>query len=428
MDKIIKILIVEDSPTQSEKLCFLLEEEGYKVEKAENGKKALDMLERFAPDIIISDVIMPEMDGYEFCKQVKNNDKWKKTPVILLTALSDPEDVIRGLISGADNFLTKPYKNEFLISRIKHVVINLNIRNERLSELGIEIFFAGKKHFVNSDRLQIIDLLLSTYENAIIKNKELESVNNELNELKNQLEMQNKDLQELNEQKNQFLGMAAHDLRNPLGAISGFSQFLLEDSELNKQQKEFLKYIKDSSEFMLKLIDDLLDISSIESGTVTLGLKKTNLIDFIYCNLDINKMLALKKNIQIEYTHPETIKETYIDRGKFDQLLNNLLSNAIKFSFPNTKIKVNLQQDESNILLSVTDEGQGIPEKELHLIFKPFTKTSVKSTAGEHSTGLGLAIVRKIVEGHKGDIWVESAEGKGSTFFVKIPIKENIAL
>lgn len=426
MEKTIKILIVEDSPTQAEKLCFLLEEEGYIVEKAENGKKALNALDIFTPDIIISDVLMPEMDGYEFCNKVKSNKKWKKTPVILLTSLSDPEDVIRGLISGADNFLTKPYKNDFLISRIKHVVINLNIRNERLSDLGIEIFFAGKKHFVNSDRLQIIDLLLSTYENAIMKNKELESVNNELNELKNQLEVQNKDLQELNEQKNQFLGMAAHDLRNPLGAISGFSQFLLEDSELNKQQKEFLKYIKDSSEFMLKLIDDLLDISSIESGTVTLGLKKTNLINFIYCNLDINKMLASKKNIEIDFTHPETIRETYIDRGKFDQLLNNLLSNAIKFSFPNTKIKVDLQQDEYYTLLSVKDEGQGIPEKELHLIFKPFSKTSVKSTAGEHSTGLGLAIVRKIVEGHKGDIWVESVEGKGSTFCVKIPITENL--
>lgn len=179
----VKILVVEDSMTQGEKLKFILEEAGYMVEWVVNASKALAYLDHTIPTIIITDVMMPEMDGFEFCSLVKQNDHWVHIPVIILTTLSEPYDILKGLESGADNFITKPYDREYLLSRIEYLLVNMRLRgmvNKRNPEMGIEIYFAGKKHRITSERLQIIDLLFSTYEAIIQKNRELERLNREL--------------------------------------------------------------------------------------------------------------------------------------------------------------------------------------------------------------------------------------------------------
>lgn len=177
------ILIVEDSATQAQKLQFFLEEEHFDVHWAENGKKALEYLETEIPTIIISDVLMPEMNGFELCALVKKDSRFKNIPVILLTTLSDPQDIIRGLESGADNFITKPYEKDYLLSRIEYILSNQKLRQDtrkRTSEMGLEIFFSGKKYFITSEKMQIVDLLFSTYEAVIQKNIELERLNKEL--------------------------------------------------------------------------------------------------------------------------------------------------------------------------------------------------------------------------------------------------------
>lgn len=179
MSKEIEILVVEDSLTQAEQLRFILENKDYKVKIASNGVQALEFIEDSIPNLVITDILMPEMNGYELCEKIKENDKFKEIPVILLTSLSDPYDVIQGLKIKADNFITKPYNSDFLLSRIQHMLINIELRKNRISEMGMEVFFAGEKHFINSERIQIIDLLLSTFENAVQKNKELEDANNE---------------------------------------------------------------------------------------------------------------------------------------------------------------------------------------------------------------------------------------------------------
>ena len=176
----VKILVVEDSITQAEKLKFTLESNNYKVIIANNGLQALEYINKFMPDLVITDIIMPKMDGYQLCQKIKEEEKLKHIPVILLTALSDPIDVITGLKAMADNFITKPYNEKFLLSRIQHMLINIELRKSKMSEIGIEVFFAGEKHFINSERLQIIDLLLSTFDNAVQKTKELQDANNEL--------------------------------------------------------------------------------------------------------------------------------------------------------------------------------------------------------------------------------------------------------
>ncbi len=176
----IEILVAEDSVTQAVKLQYLLEHHHYKVVVARNGLEALSFVEKQRPEMIISDIVMPEMDGYELCRKIRANERLKGIPILLLTSLSEPEDIIRGLESGADNFLTKPYDEKLLLSRVQYILINQRIRQNPTSDMGIEIFFAGKRHFINSDRIQILDLLFSTYESAVQQKRDLERVNKEL--------------------------------------------------------------------------------------------------------------------------------------------------------------------------------------------------------------------------------------------------------
>jgi len=174
------ILIVEDSPTQAAKLKRMLENENYKIRLAKNGEEGWEMLEDRLPSVVISDVVMPGIDGYELCRRIKHDKKCRHLPVILLTQLSDPKDIIRGLESGADHFITKPYSEEELLSHIQYIFVNRELRKNPMADLGIEIFFAGQKHFLTSDRIQILDLLFSTYEAVLQKNQELEQKNIEL--------------------------------------------------------------------------------------------------------------------------------------------------------------------------------------------------------------------------------------------------------
>ena len=418
------VLIVEDSLTQALQLQNILEGHDCRVAVAYNGVEAMEHLKEHIPSLVISDIVMPEMDGYELCKHIRSDEKFRDIPVILLTALSDPEDVIKALECGADNFVTKPYKEDFLISRIRTILANQELRKRGMSEMGIEIFFGGKKIFITSQRTQIIDLLLSTYENAIQKNLELKQVNNELILTHQELEKRNIELQKLNKQKNQFLGMAAHDLRNPLGAISNFSEVLYDEAAkaLNQEQLELVSIIRSSSEFMLQMVNDFLDISKIESGKLDLDLQPTDILSLSKQNISLNRIFSTKKGIELVLNHEGDIPVMLLDAGKIEQVLNNFISNAIKFSYPQSVIKVQINKSDNHLVISVTDEGQGIPEKDRDKLFKAFEQTSVKTTGGEKSTGLGLSIVKKIVEGHKGKIWVESEVGKGSTFYASLPI------
>ena len=178
--KKIKILVVEDSPTQVLLLQRILNSAGYDVETAENGVQAIKMVEKAHPTLIISDIVMPDMDGYSLCSKLKNDEKTSSIPVILLTELKEPEDIIKGLACHADNFITKPYNSENLLLQIEHMIINRKLRMNSKNEMAIEVFFAGKKHSINSDRIRILDLLLSIYEDSLYKKRELEITNQKL--------------------------------------------------------------------------------------------------------------------------------------------------------------------------------------------------------------------------------------------------------
>src|SRR6266481_3358049 len=202
----VKILIVEDSATQAERLQHVLEEHGYRLSAARNGREALAAIRAHPPTLVISDIVMPEMDGYQLCARIKQDDQFKNIPVILLTSLSDPVDVVSGLECGADNFVFKPYEEDYLLARIAYLLANRHLRETESTKMGVEIFFSGRKFFISSDRLQILNLLLSTYEAAVQKNRELTSARNDLARA-------NDELREANRHKSEFLAGMSHELR-----------------------------------------------------------------------------------------------------------------------------------------------------------------------------------------------------------------------
>ena len=246
----------------------------------------------------------------------------------------------------------------------------------------------------------------------------------ELENQRKKLIQQNETLKTLNEQKSRFLGIAAHDLRNPIGAINSFSEILLESGGdfPEEEKEEFLTLIKDSSQFSLQLLNELLDISNIERGKLQLEKTEENIETIVNDVIKINKVFARKKNINIISCFNIQNTTVYLDKNKIEQVLHNLLSNAIKYSKSNTNITVSLSSGESQIEIAIKDQGVGIPESELSKLFTEFGTTSAKTTANESSTGLGLAIAKKIVNSHGGEIMAKSKLNEGSEFLFTLPI------
>lgn len=252
---------------------------------------------------------------------------------------------------------------------------------------------------------------------------DLSRLNNELASAQRELAKSNHELARLNDQKNQFLGIAAHDLRNPLEIILTYSEFLLEDAApaLQDEQMKFIATIRSSSEFMLRLVENLLDLAKIESGKLELDLERIDLIALVERVVSLNQVLAARKRIEVRGRKQEDRLEMVVDPVKLEQVLNNLIGNAVKFSPPGSAVDVRVTAGPDAVTLSVEDRGPGVPPDELDKLFRPFERTRVRSTGGEKGTGLGLAIVKRIVEGHRGEIRVESEAGRGSTFQVSLP-------
>jgi two-component system, OmpR family, sensor kinase len=253
---------------------------------------------------------------------------------------------------------------------------------------------------------------------------ELSRLNNELVTAQRELTKRNVELERLNEIKNRFIGIAAHDLRNPLQVIEGYSQMLV-DGQLGRVspgQEKVISVIRKNSDYMLKLVTDLLHISKVEAGKLHLELREIDLPALLETNVEFNRLLAGQKQIEIMLSREEDIPTLRLDAPKIEQVLNNLIGNAIKFSYPKTTVEVRAVRRERDVVVDVRDEGQGIPAGELDRLFIPFESLSVKSTGGEPSTGLGLAIAKRIVEGHGGEMRVRSEEGVGSTFSFSLPV------
>lgn len=364
-----KILIVDDVITNIKLAGAILKIEGFDIAYTTVSKESIEMIEKNDYDLVLLDIMMPEMDGFEVCEKIKENPKNADLPIIFISAKSEIDSVVKGFSLGAVDYVTKPFNSQELVMRIK---TQLKIKKQR-----------------------------------------------------DELENQNKRLTELNDIKNRFLGMAAHDLRNPMTTIKGYAEIILMSniSEDTESIESYVRHIMQATDATQHILTDLLDFSAIESGKYSFNFQEYNLIDILKENIKFNAMISKKKNISIilENLLDDTVYIT-TDKPKFDQILNNLISNAVKFSNRDTLITVKCTKLSKNYLISVKDQGQGIAEDEIDKLFEPFTKTSTRSTAGEKSTGLGLAIVKKLVEGLDGKIYVQSNLGEGSEFSVSLPV------
>lgn len=426
------ILIVEDSPTQVETLRHLLETHGYVCVIARDGKEALAAVRRQIPALIITDVIMPEMDGYAFCKAIKADKQYFKVPIILLSALTDSTDIIRGLECGADNFVTKPYEDDYLLARIRALLVAKHPANEEADQPSIELDFNGQRVAITAGRRQILDLLLSTYEQCVHINhrlrsreQELEAKNAQLAELYEIEQRSRATAEEANLAKDAFLAMVTHELRSPLNAMLGWTR-VLRTKKLDEQaQQHALETIEQSARTQSHLIEDLLDTARITSGKMRLELKPVDLVEVVNAALDVVRPAADARGIELiseSDTHANLITG---DPDRLQQVIWNLLSNAIKFTPENGRVQIRLERADPFARVTVTDSGKGLAPEFLPHVFEKFSQQP--SSGGNRrrgGLGLGLSLAKHLVELHGGSIEAESAGiGQGATFTIKLPLR-----
>jgi signal transduction histidine kinase len=356
----------------------------YSVAWAQTYDEALNALLTEPFDVCLLDHRLGAKTGLMLLQEAQNAGC--ETPVIMLTGVRDSVMDLAAMAAGAADYLVK---GQFDAKLLEHTI----------------------RYAINHKRSE---LLLKRNAQALAeKNRELLAMHEEL-------AAKNEELLRLNHEKNRFLGMAAHDLRSPLGVILGYSDFLLavRGPFMQRSDLDIIEKIRASSHFMMQLLNELLDISTIESGQLHLSLQSTDVIEMVEANADLNRVLASRKGMRIEVIAGAAVPRASVDGRKVEQVLNNLISNAIHYAQPDTRIEVSVQAREGEVVIAVKDEGPGIAPEDIGKLWKPFGRTKNVSTGGEKSTGLGLAIARRIVDAHGGRIWVESELGRGSTFFV----------
>lgn len=458
----IRILVAEDSPTQAEMILATLEDCGYRVTVARNGRLALEAALEFAPTLIISDIVMPEMDGYEFCRRAKSHPRLANVPFMLLTSLSDPVDVVRGLECGADNFLVKPYDDRYLLSRVSYMLANGHLRTCDQAQMGVEILFAGNRYFITSDRLQILNLLLSTYETAVQKNRELieaqdalkalaESLDEKViqrtaqlqaevderrraqEQLQHSVDRERKLAEQLQQaQKMEAIGRLAggiaHDFNNLLSVIIGYGEILLEEKDPDSRSHSLVCDIVKAGERAASLTAQLLAFSRK-------SIVRLQPVDINALVTDLQRMLQrlIGEDITCIVKCDQSLKAVLADPSQVEQVVMNLAVNARdamptggRLIIETSAVRIEEPLIEANpdlapgdyALLAVTDDGVGMTDEVKARIFEPFFTTKEVGKG----TGLGLATTYGIVKQSKGHISVYSELGHGTTFRVYLPI------
>jgi len=405
------LMVVEDSKLQATMLKALLREHHFRVRVFTNGAEAYAAAIESPPVLIISDVIMPEMDGYELCEKIKNSPTLRDIPVILLTSLQDPMDIIKGLQSGSDNFITKPYESKYLLSRINYLLANRELRGAGASDMVLNIMFNGNKFAINSERKQILDLLLSVYETAIHQNRELLDTQAQLQRTNEHLITANRDLES-------FSYTISHDLRTPLNHISVSAQLLQQDylKNIDEQGRSYVETIISTTRAMTEMINDLLQFS--RSGSVSIQRKLVDLSDLARKVMEWIYKDDPQRPITVEIQDGMMVTG---DQSLLMVVLKNLFGNAWKYSSRQTapEIRFGSMKKEGETIYFIRDNGAGFDMNQSGNLFTPFFR--LHSQDDFPGTGVGLATARRILERHGGRIWAEGEPGKGASFFFTLP-------
>ena len=421
-----RVLLVEDSPTQAMATRATLEDGGFVVDVAIDGETALAQFAAAPTDLVISDVVMPGIDGYEFCRRLKATEAGRRMPVILLTDLSEPMDIIRGLACGADTFVTKPYEPERLIDRSWRLVRGRRLRAGREDDPTVEeeVIFLGQQLRIASSRSQILDLLLATFEDAVRTNVRLRERERELETSNQTLDEQAQELTRLNEAQRRFVSLVSHEFRTPLFAIQGFSEALRDEALSTEEIHDHSARINSEAQRLARMITEILDLDRMESGHMVLTLGDVKMNEIIESVVDHARPGAPLH--QFASVLDPRLPIMTADQDKLVQVMTNLVSNAVKYSPDAGTITITSTESGGTIQVSVKDEGIGIPAAALENVFERFTRVERESLGDIKGTGLGLPIVREIVELHGGRVWAESPPGKGSTFHLELPIDQLI--
>lgn len=368
------ILIVDDTEPNVRLLAHVVKKEGYEAMAAFSGKDALSLLEKRKPDIILLDIMMPEMDGFEVCERLKAHEDYKDIPVIFLSALSETDSKVQGFNVGGVDYITKPFQREEVLARI-----DLHVKLRKLQE--------------------------------------------ELSNNVEQLKQREESLQKLNEEKDELMRIVGHDFRNPVTGIMGLASFLQENVQgiEQEQQEEMLGIIKGSGQKLLDLVNGLLNKDE-EARISELMLEELEMQSVIRDMIDLHRPTAINKSISIE-TEMENVGNKILDRHKVEQILSNLMSNALKFTLEGGTICIKLKKIPDNngaFDLIVQDSGMGIPQKDLERLWDSDKKRIRFGTSGEDGSGMGLELVNKFTKLHGGEVHVDSEVGEGTTFVVRL--------
>ncbi|MDY6806064.1 MAG: response regulator [Cyanobacteriota bacterium] len=375
------ILITDDNPNNIKVIADFLKKSGFETLVATSGEFALKILERTQPDLILLDVVMPGMDGFETCRQIKADRRTRDIPIIFISAIADnTKEKIEGLRMGGVDYISKPIITEEVLARIE---VHLTLR-----KLTKELTVAKEK------------------------------------------------AEAANRSKSLFLAQMNHELRSPMSAIVGFADLIKRSKKIGSKEKDFAKNIHDAGSHLLNLIEDILDVSKIEAGKMELSPRHFNFPSFLRNIVQMLQLRAKEKqiylNCELDPNLPQVVEA---DEQRLRQVLINLLGNAIKFTEKGgVTLKVSIPEDSSCLIsansgevcpaiFEIQDTGIGIAPEELDKIFVPFEQVGDRRNKAQ-GTGLGLAISQQIIALMGSHIEVSSALGEGSTFSFKIYLKE----
>lgn len=421
-----RILVVEDSRTQAEALRALLAEHGYRVEVVLDGDAALRRASEIEFDLVLSDILMPGVCGYDLCRRLKDAPELYGSPhVVLLTGLGDPVDIVRGLECGADNYLTKPYRPERLVARIAQILDEQRTRRVRTADGAVTLTFLGNEFTIHARRAKVLDFFLSSFEELIETNRALQESEQELQKTLAREKAARRAAEAATAARDTVLATVSHDLRNPLNTILMSAGMLLEfgKDRLDEMGRERVAVIRRLAHEMNRLIQDLLDVATADAGHLVMDAQTHDAGDICRDGLEMLEPIAAENGLRIVTRLPDDLPAIDVDRSRVLQVISNLVGNAIKFTPAGGTITIEAWVESAEIVYRVSDTGPGIPEEHLPRIFDRFWKNGSREMRG---AGLGLAIAREIVEAHGGRIWAESEPGQGATFLFTIPLEAGV--
>ncbi len=371
------LLVVDDNETNRDVLSRRLERQGYAVATAQDGREALAMVRASAFDLVLLDIMMPEMDGYETLRQLKADEKLRHLPVIMISALNELDSVVRCIEMGAEDYLPKPFNPTLLKARVSACL--------------------DKKR--GHDReMRLFAQLQDNYER----------------------------LQTLEKMRDDLTHMIIHDLRTPLSSLIVGLQLMPQLAPLSETQTECYDIAMRGSQTLLNLINDLLDINRMESGTFVLDVAPLSVAVLVEEATEQIASSTRERQLTLERQVEPDLPLLTGDEDKLRRVLVNLLGNALKFTPSDGTIRVSARRFEfhnrTSVLFSVSDTGEGIPPEAFARIFDKFGQVESRRSGRTMSTGLGLTFCKLAVEAHGGRIWVESTLGQGSTFFFSVPL------